>query len=66
MAYFMKSISVFMLSLFLLGCSHSPGYYRSSPDTCDGAPGCAVSAIFKGIVHSEPTAKKCSEMAAKQ
>lgn len=58
----MKWISFFIFSLLLLGCSNSPGYYRSSLDTCDGAPECAALTIFQGIVHSEPPPKKCSEM----
>ena len=62
----MKWISAFLFSLFLLGCSNSPGYYRSPPDTCDGAPGCAVSAVIEGIIYSEPAPKKCSEMSGKQ
>ncbi len=56
--------SLFILSLF--GCSNSPNYHRSPPDTCDGAPGCAVSAIIEGIIYSEPAPKKCSEMSGSQ
>jgi hypothetical protein len=56
--------SLFILSLF--GCSNSPNYYRSPPDTCNGAPGCAVSAIIEGIIYSEPGPKKCSEMSGNQ
>ena len=66
MEYFMKWISAFLFSLLLLGCSNSPGYYRSPPDTCDGAPGCAVWAILTGILHSEPSPKKCSEISGEQ
>jgi hypothetical protein len=50
MEYFMKWILAFIFSFLLLGCSNSPGYYRTAPDTCDGAPGCAVWAIFLGII----------------
>ncbi len=59
----MKWILAFIFSFLLLGCSNSPGYYRTAPDTCDGAPGCA---IFLGIIHSEPSPKKCSEMVGEQ
>ena len=62
----MKWILVLLLSILSLGCSHSPGYYRSPPDTCNGAPGCAVPAIIDGLLHSEPAAKKCSEMRGDQ
>jgi hypothetical protein len=62
----MKWISAVLFSLLLLGCSNSPGYYRSPPDTCDGAPGCAVSAVIDGIIYSEPPPKKCSEMRDEQ
>jgi hypothetical protein len=62
----MKWMSVFLISLLSLGCSNSPGYYNSPPNTCDGAPGCAVSAIIDGIIHSESPPKKCSEMSGRQ
>ncbi|WP_299802804.1 hypothetical protein [uncultured Shewanella sp.] len=57
----MKWISTLIFSLLLWGCSHSPSNYYVPPDTCDGAPGCAASAIIKGIVYSEPAPRKCAE-----
>ena len=62
----MKWRLTFIFTLLLFGCSHSPGYYRSPPDICDGAAGCAASAIIDGIIHSKPAPKKCSEMNGKQ
>ena len=62
----MKWILVVFFSLSMLGCSNTPGYYRSPPDTCDGAPGCAASAIFDGVIHTKPAPKKCSEMSGTQ
>jgi hypothetical protein len=50
----------------LFWCSHSPSFYRSPPDTCDGVPGCAASAIIEGIIHSKPVPKNCSEMSGEQ
>lgn len=62
----MKWLSAFIVSFSLLGCSNSPGYYRSPPDTCGGAPGCAASAVIDGVIYAEPAAKKCSEMTGEQ
>lgn len=62
----MKCIATFLFSLLLLGCSSSPGYYRSPPDTCDGALGCAVSAVVEGVIYSKPAPAKCAEMRGEQ
>jgi hypothetical protein len=62
----MREILAFFLILVLFGCSHSPSFYRSPPDTCDGVPGCAASAIIEGIIHSKPVPKNCSEMSGEQ
>ncbi|OUR79818.1 hypothetical protein A9Q75_11460 [Colwellia psychrerythraea] len=62
----LKWICSFLFSLSLFGCSNSPNYYRPPPDTCDGAPGCAVSAIIDGIIYTEPAPTKCSEMSGEQ
>jgi hypothetical protein len=53
---------ILVIVILMLGCSHSPGYYRSPLDTCDDAPSCVVSAIIEGIINSKPVSKKCSEM----
>lgn len=58
----MKWMLTFIFAFILLGCSNSPNYYRPAPDTCDGAPGCAVSAVIGGVIHTKPAPKKCSEM----
>ena len=62
----MKRVLASLFILSVSGCSNSPDYHRSAPDTCDGAPGCAVSAIIDGIIYSEPAPKKCSEMMGHQ
>lgn len=62
----LKWICTFLFCLSQFSCSNSPNYHRSPPDTCDGAPGCAVSAIIDGIIHSEPAPKNCSEMSGEQ
>ncbi|WP_299010796.1 hypothetical protein [uncultured Shewanella sp.] len=62
----MKWIFAVLLSFSLFGCSHSSSYYRSPPDTCDGALGCVVLAVMEGIIHSKPAPKKCAEMSGEQ
>ncbi|GAA5142870.1 hypothetical protein [Thalassotalea piscium] len=61
-----KWILIILAISFLQGCSNIPGYYRSPPKTCDGAPGCAVSAIFDGAIHTKRPSTKCADMAGKQ
>ena len=66
MEFALKLICTFVFCLSLFGCSNLPNYHRPPPDTCDGAPGCAVSAIIDGIIYTEPAPKKCSEMKNEQ
>ena len=37
----------------LSACSYPYGYHDPAPDTCDGAPGCAVSAIYSGVIKTK-------------
>ncbi|WP_041713709.1 hypothetical protein [Paraglaciecola sp. T6c] len=47
----------------LTACSYPYGYHAPAPDTCDGAPGCAASAIFSGVVKTKPReGQKCADM----
>tara|TARA_R110002012_G_scaffold226278_1_gene398407 strand:- start:288 stop:554 length:267 start_codon:yes stop_codon:yes gene_type:complete len=47
----------------LSACSYPYGYHDPAPDTCDGAPGCAVSAIYSGVIKTKPKAgQKCADM----
>ncbi|GHE89062.1 hypothetical protein [Thalassotalea profundi] len=62
----MKWLYTCALSLLFIGCSNTPNYHNPAPDTCDGAPGCAASAILSGILQTEPAPKKCSQMSGHQ
>jgi hypothetical protein len=51
----------------LSACTTPYGYHDPAPDTCDGAPGCAVSAIYSGVIKTKPKeGQKCGEMSGEQ
>jgi len=62
-----KLLFVVSVSCILTACTTPYGYHDPAPDTCDGAPGCAVSAVVDGIFKTKPTKNKsCSEMTGKR
>ncbi|WP_166422885.1 hypothetical protein [Paraglaciecola sp. 20A4] len=61
----MKQTLIFIIfsTLFLSACSTPYGYHSPAPDTCDGAPGCAVSAVVSGLLKTTPSKDtKCADM----
>ena len=65
----MKQTLIFIIfsTVFLSACSTPYGYHRPAPDTCDGAPGCAVSAVVSGLLNTKPSkATKCSDMSGER
>lgn len=51
----------------LSACSYPYGYHDPAPDTCDGAPGCAVSAIYSGVIKTKPKeGQKCADMSGEK
>jgi hypothetical protein len=57
----MKWIFVSCLFVSVSACSSKSNYY-SPPDTCDGAPGCAASAIIEGVLRTDKASQKCENM----
>jgi hypothetical protein len=61
----MKWILVASAALLLAGCGtkqNANANYYVPPDTCDGAPGCAVSAIFEGVLKTDEASRKCADL----
>ncbi|QHJ10186.1 hypothetical protein FX988_00398 [Paraglaciecola mesophila] len=62
-----KMLIVLGAIVALSACTTPYGYHDPAPDTCDGAPGCAVYAVYKGITKTKPKqGQKCGEMSGEQ
>lgn len=61
----MKWMLAASAAFLLLGCGtkqNANSNYYSPPDTCDGAPGCAVSAIIEGVIKTDDASRKCADL----
>jgi hypothetical protein len=65
----MKRILLIGVVTLLIGCGtqqNANSNYYSPPDTCDGAPGCAVSAIIEGVLKTDDASRKCADLRGEQ